>query len=173
MNSPGTLKFEVLRIADYYKRMLRSLLFKGGLIAFMICLLSVSCQRTETEAEQQKRTMAYVALRQYVTEGQLYLLDQSVTNASDFLKWVEDYPSSTNKFAKEIRSTCEVVWVNTNINTWLSATNGNGPSVSTIAMTAQYRFETNIRFVGATFEGLIRTNRPPDSGFIKLDLKAR
>ncbi len=153
--------------------MLPSLLFKGGLIALVICLLSLSCRPTETEAEQEKRTLAYGALREYVTEGQLYLMDQSITNASDLLKWVEGYPSSTNKWAKDIRSACEVVWVNTNINTWLSATNGNDPSVSTIAMVAQYRFETNNRFVGALFEsGWTREVAPPDSGFIKLELKA-
>jgi len=161
-----------LRIADYYKRMLPSLLSKGGLVALIICLLSASCQQAESRREQETRTVAYIALQEFVTETEIYVLDQPVTNASDFFKWIESCPSSTNKWAQNLRSACEIVWVNTNYNAWVSATTDHR-SNSSVAMVAQYRVETNNRFIGAFFgTGWTREAEPPDSAFLKLDLKA-
>lgn len=105
-----------------------------------------------------------------MTEVQISLVEQPTANSVDVMKWLESYPSSTNKPTKELRSVCDVIWVNSNLDDWLASVSTNHhPTVT--AMGARYRFGGKNCFIGIRFNGEpVQQAGPPDSGFTKLDL---
>jgi hypothetical protein len=137
----------------------------------MACFVLVSCEHIDDA--QQQRIRASGALRQFMTELQISLVERPPTNAIDIMVLAESFSSSsTNKPPKELRSVCDMVWVNNNIKHWL-ASSDTSSNTTAIAMIGQYQYDGRHYLIGITFSGdAMQQNGPPESGFTKLDLRS-
>lgn len=140
-------------------------------VAIMICAVLVSCGRMDDV--QQQRIRASSVLRQFMTEMQIALIEQSPTNVVDITEWANSFSSSsTNRLAKELRSIFEVVWMDNNVEHWLSSAKASS-NTAAVAMIGQYQYEGRRYLIGVSFSGdVLQQNSPPESGFAKLDLRS-
>jgi hypothetical protein len=137
-------------------------------MVIMASALLVSCG--QTEEAQQEHIDVKAALRQFVAGIQVSLLDRGTTNTNDFMILVESYSSSTNAPAEELRKVCDVVWVNSNFNDWLTSVSPNSHSTATAIITKYKTGDPNV-LVGIDFNGTpIQPDAIPNSGFQKIDL---
>jgi len=76
-----------------------------------------------------------------MTEMQIALAEGPPTNLNDITLWAESFwASSTNKPAKELRSVCDVVWINNDVKHWLAPSNRISNPTAT-AMIGRYQYE--------------------------------
>ncbi len=129
----------------------------------------VACE--PDDITQQKHFRVDGALRQFVGEIQMAVVEHSITDSGNLLAWAQSYSTSTNKPALELRSVCDTVWVKRNFNDWLPPAGTNATRAT--AVVAKYKVEAKSYFMGSTFgAGRAAATGAPDSGFTKLDLTA-
>lgn len=120
---------------------------------------------------KQKHIQVHAYLRQFVMETEMSITGKTLTNSTQFNRWIELYPHSTNIGAEKLSSTCESVWVNTNLNDWLSYLSVDQNPTLNIALVAQYRIEAENHIIGITFYGAaVKQDRVPQSGYKMIEL---
>src|SRR5207247_7843418 len=128
------------------------------------------CGRVDQLGES--RTRAFSALRGALTETQIFMVEHGFSNSTDFSDWVKSELLSTKKTAGVLRSVCDAVWVNRNVNDWIASTT-NGHPTSMTAMVGNYRLGAEIHFVAISFDGrpVQQNGRTNDPDFFKVQLK--
>jgi hypothetical protein len=140
-------------------------------IGLFIAVMLVYYCRNDDDTQQQHALHVASTLRQFLADAQISLIEKPITNAATFYTWIGTYPSTTNYSAVKIRTVCDVVWVNTNFNVWLTSINGDQKQTSP-ALIAQYRHLTNINYIAIKFNGEpMRQGEPPSYGFLSIDIR--
>jgi len=136
---------------------------------WLACFLLTSCQPGDPVKE--KRIEAFEALRGVLTEVQISASEHGFTGRTGFLEAVKSGLLTTNKSATTLRAICEVVWINSDTNSWRASVT-NGLPTSRAAMIGKYQVGAKSYFIGITFDGH-PTNQDaiPDSGFVSVNLK--
>ena len=145
--------------------------FLKSILAFLGAVsLIVACDRIE-ELQQQQDIRAATALRQFVVEIQIAIIQRSFTNSTGMVDWIESYSSSTNYTIRALRSVCEAVWVNNSYEDWVKSVGHGWQFAGRTAAVAQYLYDAKGYHVCVAFDGTsMKTNTPSISGFRKVHL---
>jgi len=151
---PGSIK--LIRVM-----ILTSLLLVG-------CFLLLFAPFDTTDSVQKERIRTFGALRQCMLETQIFAVESGFSDTNAFVECVESRVLSTNKFANELRSVCDAVWINRDANDWIESVSC-GYTKQELAMVGEYKVGGRQHFIGVSFSGRpIDQNAPPVLGFSKL-----
>jgi hypothetical protein len=140
----------------------------SGLVATLLCC---ACdQSADLRIELQGRV--YQGLKHIRLDVEISVFERRVTNAVQLLELLQTETSTTNKEFAKLRPYCDVIYVDTNYQNWLTYIERKSANAKAPSLVGEWRFQNKTNFMAIGFDDrYVPPPEAPGTGFWKVSLR--